>query len=64
MDTIEYGPPRHSDYEDIFAEAGLPNPPYDDDNEVDTYETACSGIRDIVFTGEVRRLPFSRPTPG
>lgn len=47
--------PRHSDYEDDFAEAGLGQPSYDDEEEEeDTYETACSGIRDIIFTGEVR----------
>jgi len=43
--------PRHSDFEDDFAEAGLGQPSYDDDDE-DTYETTCSGIRDIIFTGE------------
>jgi hypothetical protein len=44
---------RHSDYEDDFAEAGLGRSSPDDDEE-DTYETACGGIRDIIFTGEVR----------
>lgn len=47
--------PRHSDFEDDFAEAGLGQSSYDDDDDyVDTYETRCSGIRDIIFTGEVR----------
>ena len=45
--------PRHSDFEDDFAEAGLGQASYDDDYE-DTYETTCTGIRDIIFTGEVR----------
>ena len=45
--------PRHSDFEDDFAEAGLGQPSYGDDDE-DTYETTCTGIRDIIFTGEVR----------
>lgn len=57
MQDVESVPaPRHSDYEDDFAEAGLGKPPYDDDNEEETYETTCSGIRDIIFTGEVRHL--------
>jgi hypothetical protein len=34
MYTIEYSSPRYSDYEDVFAEAGLAHPPYDDDNKV------------------------------
>jgi hypothetical protein len=55
--------PRHSDYEDVFAEAGLPRPSYDDDNEADTFETTCVGIRDIIITGEVRYLVFSSMTP-
>jgi hypothetical protein len=47
--------PRHSDYEDDFAEAGLGKPSYDDDDDYeDSYETTCTGIRDIIFTGEVR----------
>jgi hypothetical protein len=46
--------PRHSDFEDDFAEAGLGQPSCDDDDE-DTYESTCTGIQDIVFTGEVRR---------
>jgi hypothetical protein len=50
--------PRHSDYEDDFAGAGLPRPSYDDENEEDTYETTCVGIQDIIFTGEVRRHRF------
>ena len=54
MRGIEEGPlPRHSDYEDVFAEAGLTKPSYDDDDEEDTLETTCSGISDIIFTGEV-----------
>ena len=56
-------PPRHSDYEDDFAEAGLPRSSYDDDEEEDTYETTCSGIRDIIITGEVESFVFA-PTPG
>jgi len=53
MRTVEDGPlPRHSDYENDFAEAGLPRPSHDDDDEEDTYETTCIGIRDIVITGE------------
>jgi hypothetical protein len=60
MRGIEAGPlPRHSDYEEVFADAGLPQPLYDDDDEQDTYETSCSGIQDIVFTGEVHH-PFLR----
>ncbi len=47
--------PRHSDFEDDFAEAGLGRPSYDDDDE-DTYETTCTGIQDIIFTGEVRHF--------
>ena len=47
--------PRHSDFEDDFAGAGLGQPSYDDDDD-DTYETTCSGIRDIIFTGEVRHF--------
>lgn len=51
--------PRHSDYEDDFAEAGLGQPSYDDDDDYeDTYETTCTGIRDIIFTGEVRHSCF------
>lgn len=55
MQGVESIPsPRHSDFEDDFAEAGLGQPSsYDDDYE-DTYETTCTGIRDIIFTGEVR----------
>jgi hypothetical protein len=45
--------PRHSDFENDFAEAGLGQPSYDDNDE-DFYETTCTGIRDIIFTGEVR----------
>lgn len=49
-------PPRHSDYEDDFAEAGVGRrPSYDSDDE-DVYETTCSGIQDIIFTGEVYNL--------
>jgi hypothetical protein len=56
MSGVESVPaPRHSDYEDDFAEAGLGQPSYGDDSEEDTYETTCIGIRDIIFTGEVRR---------
>jgi hypothetical protein len=43
----------HSDYEDEFAEAGLGRSSPKDDED-DTYETTCGGIRDIIFTGEVR----------
>lgn len=57
MQDVESVPtPRHSDYEDDFAEVGLGQPPSDDDDEEETYETTCSGIRDIIFTGEVRHL--------
>ena len=56
MHGVESAPsPRHSDFEDDFAEAGLGQPSYDDDYE-DTYETTCTGIQDIIFTGEV--CPF------
>jgi hypothetical protein len=62
MRTVEDGPlPRHSDYEDVFAEAGLSQPSYDDDDEGDTYETTCIGIRDIIITGEVHHSFFRRP---
>jgi hypothetical protein len=55
MHGVESTPaPQHSDFEDDFAEAGLGRPSYDDDDYEDTYETACTGIRDIIFTGEVR----------
>lgn len=51
VDTEDSAPlPRHSDYEDDFAEAGLGRPSYGDDDE-DTYESNCTGIRDIMFTG-------------
>ncbi|KAI9444668.1 hypothetical protein H4582DRAFT_1910428 [Lactarius indigo] len=51
MVDVEDSPlPRHSDYEDDFAEAGLGRPSYGDDDE-DTYEANCTGIRDIIFTG-------------
>ena len=57
MRGVEEGPlPRHADYEDVFTEAGLPKPSYDDDNEEDTLETSCIGIRDIILTGEVHQL--------
>ena len=60
MSDIESAPAlRHSDYEDDFAEAGLGRSSYDD-VEVDTYETTCTGIRDIIFTGEVRHLLLHR----
>ncbi|KAI0308340.1 hypothetical protein B0F90DRAFT_1807544 [Multifurca ochricompacta] len=50
--SIEDGAPlRHSDYENEFAEAGLGRPSFSDDEE-DTYDTTCIGIRDIIFTGE------------
>ena len=62
MDGVESVPaPRHSDYEDDFAAAGLKQPVYDDDNEENTYETTCVGIRDIIFTGEVRYLLHRSP---
>lgn len=62
MRTVEDGPlPRHSDYEDDFAEAGLPRPSHDDDDEEDTYETTCIGIRDIIITGEVHHLFLRLP---
>jgi len=50
----DYSPPRHSDYEDVFNEAGLGQPSsYDDDVDMeDTYESACTGIQNIIFTGE------------
>lgn len=61
MRDIESAPTsRHSDYEDDFAEAGLGRSSYDD-IEVDTYETTCTGIRDIIFTGEVCHLVLHRP---
>ncbi|KAI0295023.1 hypothetical protein BC826DRAFT_1104480 [Russula brevipes] len=44
--------PRHSDYEDDFAAAGLGQPSHNDDDYMDTYETTCIGIRDIILTGE------------
>jgi hypothetical protein len=57
MRGVEEGTlPRHADYEDVFAEAGLSKPSYDDDDEGDTLETSCVGIRDIIFTGEVHHL--------
>jgi hypothetical protein len=49
--------PLHSDYEDDFAAAGLGRPSYGDDEE-DTYDTTCVGIRDIIFTGAVRHFFF------
>ncbi|KAF8481802.1 hypothetical protein DFH94DRAFT_408329 [Russula ochroleuca] len=53
MRGIESVPaPRHSDFEEDFAGAGLGQPSYNDDNEEDTYESSCVGIRDIIFTGE------------
>ena len=55
MDSVEGSLPRHSDYEDDFAEAGLGQPSYGDDEE-DTYDTSCTGIRDIIFTGSVRHV--------
>jgi hypothetical protein len=54
MDGVETLP-RHSDYEDDFAEAGLGQASYGDDEE-DTYDTSCTGIRDIIFTGAVRHF--------
>jgi len=50
MGGVQRSIPLHSDYEDEFAEAGLGQPSYGDDEE-DTYETSCTGIRDIIFTG-------------
>ncbi|KAI0275292.1 hypothetical protein BC834DRAFT_840152 [Gloeopeniophorella convolvens] len=44
-------PPRHADYESDFAAAGLGRVSDSDDDE-DTYESTCSGIQDIIFTGE------------
>jgi hypothetical protein len=62
MRTVEDGPlPRHSDYEDDFSEAGLPRPSHDDEDEEDTYETTCIGIRDIIITGEVHHLFLRLP---
>jgi len=53
----DYSPPCHSDYEDVFSEAGLgESSSYDDDDMEDTYETTCTGIQNIIFTGEVRHL--------
>lgn len=54
--------PRHSDLEDEFVEAGLGQPQlsYDDDDE-DTYKTTCTGIQDIIFTGEVRHSSYIDP---
>ena len=46
MDGIEGPPPPHSDYEDDFADASLGWESYSKDEE-DTYETSCTGIRDI-----------------
>lgn len=63
MHRAEDGP-RHEDYEDDFAGAGLPRSSYDDDDEEDTYETTCSGIRDIIITGEVSHLFLRRPLAG
>jgi hypothetical protein len=64
MCGVEDGPlPRHSEYEDVFAEAGLSRPSYDDDNEGDTFETSCVGIQDIIITGEVHYLFLRRPSP-
>ncbi len=58
MRDVEGSPlPLHSDYEDDFAAAGLGRPSYGDDEE-DTYDTACIGIRDIIFTGAVRHFFF------
>lgn len=50
MDGVESPLPLHSDYEDDFAEAGLGRASYGDDEE-DTYDSSCTGIRDIIFTG-------------
>jgi hypothetical protein len=62
MRGVEDGPlPRHSDYEDVFAGAGLPQPSYDDDNDEDALETTCVGIRDIIITGEVHHLYLRTP---
>lgn len=65
MDGVEGSHPLHSDYEDDFAEAGLgrASPYSDDDDEEDTYETSCTGIRDIIFTGTVRHFFFRRLPP-
>jgi hypothetical protein len=52
--------PRHSDYEDDFAAAGLGQPSHNDDDYIDTYETTCIGIRDIILTGEVRSIFLHR----
>jgi hypothetical protein len=54
--------PLHSDYEDDFAAAGLGRPSYGDDEE-DTYDTTCIGIRDIIFTGAVRHFFYCFPAP-
>ena len=65
MYSAEDGPlPQHSVYEDDFAEADLPRPSSDGENEEDTYETACSGIRDIIITGEVRHSFLRRTLAG
>ncbi|THH19371.1 hypothetical protein EW146_g1793 [Bondarzewia mesenterica] len=46
--------PRHADYEDDFSMAGLGRDltSNDSDDEEDSYESTCSGIQDIIFTGE------------
>ncbi|KAI0053416.1 hypothetical protein FA95DRAFT_1579522 [Auriscalpium vulgare] len=44
--------PRHADFEDEFAAEGLGRGAEYSDDEEDTYESTCSGIRDIIFTGE------------
>ena len=53
-------PPVHSDYEDEFAAAGLGRQSYGDDEE-DTYDTTCIGIRGIMFTGVVRHFLLLTP---
>ncbi|KAI0320061.1 hypothetical protein OF83DRAFT_1053867 [Amylostereum chailletii] len=45
----------HADYQADFEYAGLPEAGEDEDaasDEVDYIDTTCSGIRDVIFTGE------------
>lgn len=45
--------PRHEDYEEDFARAwSLPSSSDESDDEEDTLDGSCSGIQDIIITGE------------
>ncbi|TFY66405.1 hypothetical protein EVG20_g4681 [Dentipellis fragilis] len=45
--------PQHADFEDLFEYAGLGGSSgLESSEDGDEYEASCSGIRDIIFTGE------------